>query len=89
MKKSKSKHSQSSLINAHEEELKRGEVVKDTTAKSDHGDKKVGFFENFRRRFGNLGKQNTRTRSQGVMDHIDQVDLLDLAADLGCISAEE
>lgn len=64
--------------------------MKDVTAKSDHSDKKVGFFENFRRRFGGLTNQkNTRTRSQGVMDHIDQVDLLDLAADLGCISAEE
>ena len=57
------------------------------TAKSDHGDKKVGFFENFRRKFTRAG--NEEARSQGMIDHIDQVDLLDLAADLGCISASE
>ena len=83
-KKSKSKHSNSSP----QKEMER--KVKDTTAKSDHGDKKVGFFENIKRRFGIPGPQDHhQTRSQGVMDHINQVDLLDLAADLGCISAEE
>ena len=61
----------------------------DSTAKSDHGDNKaVGFFANFRRHFAKLGRKET-TRSQGVIDHIDQVDLMDLAADLGCISAED
>ena len=55
-------------------------------AKSDHGEN-IGFFENFRRQIASLGRKDTK--SQGMMDHIDQVDLMDLAADLGCISAEE
>lgn len=59
-----------------------------TTAKSDHGDKKYGFFENFRRRVAGFGRKDA-ARSQGVIDHMDAVDLLDLAADLGCISVEE
>ena len=58
-----------------------------TAAKSDHGDKKYGFFENFRRKVASFGRKDAQ--SQGVIDHMDPVDLLDLAADLGCISAEE
>ena len=54
-------------------------------AQSDHSE--LGFFANFRAKLTSLGRKNTR--SQGVIDHIDQVDLMDLAADLGCISAEE
>ena len=67
-----------------------GRQVPKISAKSDHGDnsvKKVGFFANFKNKIVNLGRKDTR--SQGVIDHIDQVDLLDLAADMGCISAEE
>lgn len=58
-------------------------------AKSDHGDKKVGFFQNFRDKIVNFGRKKEAARSQGVLDHIDQVDLMDLAADLGCISVDE
>ena len=58
-------------------------------AKSDHGDKNLGFFANFRRRVAGLGGQKD-AKSQGVIEHhMDTGDLLDLAADLGCISAEE
>ena len=39
------------------------------TAKSDHGDKKVGFFENFRRKF--TRSRNEEARSQGMINHID------------------
>ena len=59
-----------------------------TDVKSDHGDKKFGFFENFRRQIASLGRKET-TRSQGANDHINHADLMDLAADLGCISADE
>ena len=64
---------------------KTGSVA--TAAKSDHGDKKYGLFEKFRRHVASFGRKDVR--SQGVIDHVDPVDLLDLAADLGCISAEE
>ena len=66
---------------------KKSGTVGTATAKSDHGEP-VGFFENFRRQIASLGRRET-VKSQGVIDHIDQVDLMDLAADLGCISAEE
>ena len=58
----------------------------DTGAKSDHGDRKVGFFENVRRKIARLGGEDTR--SHGIIDHLNKEDLLDLAADLGCISSE-
>ena len=61
-----------------------------TAAKSAHGNKQygLGFFENFRRRVASFGRKDA-SRSQGVIDHIDEIDLLDLAADLGCISVDD
>ena len=61
-----------------------------TATKSDYDESEEpkGFFANFRKQIANFGKKNN-TRSQGVIDHIDQVDLMDLAEDLGCISAED
>lgn len=61
-----------------------------TTTKSDYDEsaEPKGFFANFRKQIANFGKK-TNTKSQGVIDHIDQVNLMDLAEDLGCISAEE
>ena len=65
---------------------RRSGTAETSGAKSDHGDRKVGFLENFRRHIARLGRDDTR--SHGHVDHLNKEDLLDMAADLGCISSE-
>ena len=83
MKKAKSKHSQGSGGQAKGQK----NLMENESAGADQEEKKLGFFQNFRKLFGQ--KQPEAARSQGVLDHIDPVDLMDLAADLGCISVDE
>lgn len=61
-KKSKSKQSNGSG-NLAEEQKNEFETKKagGTTAKSDHGDNKVGFFENIKRHIALLGRKDTRS----------------------------
>ena len=76
------------LYSGNASTTKKSSGMETADVKSDHGDKKFGFFENFRRQIASLGRKET-TRSQGANDHINHADLMDLAADLGCISADE
>ena len=94
-KKSKSKHSEGS--SGSNQKAAISHLMISTTgvdnprflAKSDHSDKNLGFFAKFRKTVAGLGGTKD-AKSQGVIDHhMDHGELLDLAADLGCISAEE
>lgn len=61
LKKSKSKQSNGSA-NLVEENINTFETkVGGTAAKSDHGDNKVGFFENIKRHIAKLGRKDTRS----------------------------